>query len=107
MIEQVLNSLGITCNYVGYRQTILAIQLALEDETRLCAVTRKIYWVIADMLPCTRCAVEKNIRTVIFCAWKINKQLLINIAGFPLTAPPSVSQFLAIIVAYLNHSKND
>lgn len=36
MIKTTLQKLGITCNYVGYKQIVLAIRLALEDEDRLC-----------------------------------------------------------------------
>ena len=101
MIKQTLQDLGVTCNYNGYYQAIFAIQLALENEDRLCSVTQQIYWVVADKTHCKRCNVERNIRTVIFRAWKINKDLLIEMAGFPLTSPPSVSEFLAIMVTYL------
>ena len=105
MIKTTLQKLGITCNYVGYRQIVLAIELALEDEWRLCDITRQIYWIVADLIPCARCNVERNLRTVIFRAWKTNGQLLRKMAGFPLFAPPSVSQFLAIMVTYLKHTE--
>ena len=105
MIKTTLQKLGITCNYAGYKQLVLAIELALEDEHRLCSITQQIYWVVADQTFSSRRNVERNFRTVIFRAWKINGQLLKDIAGFPLFSPPSVSQFLAIMVTYLKRTE--
>ena len=105
MIKTTLQKLGITCNYAGYKQLVLAIELALEDEHRLCSITQQIYWVVADQTFSSRRNVERNFRTVIFRAWKTNSQLLRDIAGFPLFSPPSVSQFLAIMVTYLKRTE--
>ena len=105
MIRTTLQKLGITCNYAGYKQLILAIELALEDEDRLCRITRQIYWAVADRTFSPRRNVERNFRTIIFRAWKINSQLLTKMAKFPLFAPPSVSQFLAIMVTHLKNAE--
>ena len=105
MIRTTLQRLGITCNYAGYKQLILAIELALEDEDRLCRITRQIYWVVADRTFSSRRNIERNFRTIIFRAWKNNLKLLTEIAKFPLHAPPSVSQFIAIMVAYIKREE--
>ena len=106
MIKNTLQKLGITCNYVGFRQAVLAIELALENEDRLCAVTHQIYRVVAELTHCAHCNVERNLRTIIFRAWKNNARFLRDLAGFPLCSPPSVSQFLAFMVTYLKRAEN-
>ena len=103
MIKEVLRNLGITCNYMGYQQTLLAIELALEDESRMYSMHREIYQVVAEKLQCSKYTVERNIRTVIYRAWDVNRELFIAMAGYKRVLPPSVSEFIAILVAYIHH----
>ena len=92
---------GITRNYRGYPQTVRAIALVLEDESRLLNVTEEIYEVVALQTRCHPSNVERNIRTVVLCAWHTNRPLLVKMAGFTLTAPPRASQFIDIIASYI------
>ena len=100
-IEDLLMSLGITRNYRGYRRTALAIQLAMEREERLEAVTKEIYWEVARLCGCTWTAVERNIRTVVQRAWRVNPARLAEMARYPLEKPPTASQFIALTAACL------
>lgn len=100
-IEDLLMSLGITRNYRGYRRTALAIQLAMEREERLEAVTKEIYWEVARLCDCTWTAVERNIRTVVQRAWRVNPARLAEMARYPLEKPPTASQFIALTAACL------
>ena len=43
IIRETLRPFGITRNYRGYPQTVRAIALVLEDESRLLNVTEEIY----------------------------------------------------------------
>lgn len=101
MIKRVLRNLGITANYAGYQQTAVAIQLILEDESRLRALQREVYPAVAQKCGSSVSCVERNIRTISCRAWEADKQRLIKVAGFQLTAPPSNSQFLAILAEYI------
>lgn len=101
-IHNTLHTLGITRNYDGYRLTLTAVKLALEDESRLRFVTGQIYRPVSVICSCPLAHVERNIRTVIFRAWRVNKAFLFKIAGFPLDAPPSVSHFIEMLVDYLS-----
>ena len=47
IIRETLRPFGITRNYRGYPQTVRAIALVLEDESRLLNVTEEIYEVVA------------------------------------------------------------
>ena len=49
----------------GYQQAVCAIQLALEEESRLRNVTKEIYWVVADAMGCARSDIERNLRTLL------------------------------------------
>lgn len=104
-IQEILRELGIGMTYRGYQRTAIAIALALEDESRLTAVTKEIYARTGTQTDCQWTAVERNIRTVIQRAWKVNPQRLTQMAGYPLTAPPTASEFIEIITNHIlrNH----
>ena len=104
-IKETLRALGITTNYYGFYRTISAVELVLEDSERLQSVTREIYWVIAAKCGCKRSAVERNIRTVIQRAWRVNPKRLIVMAGYPLSEPPTASEFIEIIANYIERNR--
>ncbi len=60
-----------------------AIQLALEEESRLRNVTKEIYWVVADAMGCARSDIERNLRTLSLRAWQVNPLRLQEIAPYP------------------------
>ena len=100
-IQKTLCALGITRNYDGYRLILAAVQLAVEDEDRLRLVTKEIYRPVSILRCCPLANVERNIRTVIFRAWKVTRPLLSQLAGFPLEAPPAVSHFIEMMASHL------
>lgn len=106
-IQEILRALGIGRNYRGYQRTAIAIALALEDESRLTAVTKEIYCSTAEHTGCQWTAVERNIRTVIQRAWKINPQQLVHMAGYPMTIPPTASEFIEIVTNYILRTHRD
>ena len=103
-IKNVLHHLGITRNYQGYHQTAIAVKLVIEDEVRLLSVTKSIYWPVAEECSCNPLTVERNIRTVILNVWRNNREYLNQIAGFHLSAPPTVSQFIDIIATHIQQT---
>ena len=72
-----------------------------ERPSRLRSVTKEVYWETAELHGCNRSDVERNIRTVIHHAWKVNRPGLQALSEYPLLAPPSVSDFLQIMVSHL------
>lgn len=104
-IQIILRRLGICTTYKGYKAAVLAINLALEDENRLNSVTKGIYSEVARQLGSTATAVEKNLRTVVMRAWKLNPTDLERMAGYHLEYAPSVSEFLDIIFNYIQRSR--
>ena len=60
IIRETLRPFGITRNYRGYPQTVRAIALVLEDESRLLNVTEEIYEVVALQTRCHHSNVERT-----------------------------------------------
>ena len=90
-VHKLLYSIGLTANYVGYRQMTVALKIAAEDPEALCMVTKR------------RCgtnwrAVERNIRTAMHCAWNNSQHTLKQMAGYSFDNMPKPAQFLAILV---------
>lgn len=101
IVQDTLHALGITRNYKGYYHTVYAIELVLADEDRLESVIKEIYFVTAQHFGCHWTSVERNIRTIVQHAWRVNPTLLGKMAGYPLTDVPTVSEFLEIISAHI------
>lgn len=103
-IQETLRPFGITKCYKGFNHTAFAIALAVSKEDRLEAVTKEIYMETASHFDCKWTSVERNIRTAVVRAWNINRDLLCEIAGYPLTRAPTASEFIEIIASYLLRS---
>ena len=95
----------ITRCYKGFKHTEYAICLAIQDESRLEAITKEIYMETAAHFECNWTAVERNIRTAVSRAWSVNPDLLCQMAGYPLEAEPTSSQFIEIISSYTIRSQ--
>ena len=79
------------------RRTVVAIQLALEDEDRLLHVTKDIYCAAAEIFGCKWTTVERSIRLVVKRVWSDNAEGLIQMAGYPLSEAPTASDFVEIL----------
>ena len=100
-VQDTLRLFGITRCYKGFQQTAHAICLVVHDESRLEAVTKKIYMETASHFHCKWTAVERNIRTAAARAWKVNRPLLFEMAGYPLACIPTASEFIEILASYI------
>ncbi len=107
LLNETLQSLGISKRYKGYRQLQLSVELALDDESRLQCITENIYNQVAEMCNCECFHIERNIRTVASHAWKVNSQKLTEIAGYTLCSSPSVSELISILVTYIERNRTD
>ena len=99
-IQEHLWHLGIGRRLKGYRMTVLAVNLAIEDEERLLCAQEFLYKPIAAKPGCDFRNVERNIRTAIEHAWHTNSGYLTQLAGYQLPCPPTVTQFLDILVSF-------
>ena len=58
----------------------------------------------ASHFNCNWTAVERNIRTTVARAWKVNCPLLSEMAGYPLACVPTASEFIEILASYILRS---
>ena len=100
-LQATLQSLGITEKYAGFFLAGTAVALCLERPSRFRSVIKEVYWETAAAHGCARADVERNIRTIVLRAWRVNRPGLQALAGYPLEAPPSVSDFLQILVNHM------
>ena len=96
-IQNLLYSIGLTSNYVGYRQMTIALEIAVQEPKSLCMVTKWLYPETAKRCGTNWKAVERNIRTVLRCTWKTSQHTLEQMAGHSLEIIPKPAQFLAIL----------
>lgn len=93
-----LDSLGLSARYAGFRYLALALDLAVRDPQILCSVTKRLYPEIARQCGTNWKAVERSIRTAISTIWLKNPQALDDLAGFPLPAKPAPARFIALLL---------
>ncbi len=103
-IKQTLRRLGITRNYRGYNILLVAVQLVLEDESRIRSVMEEVYRPTAKIVGCNFPSIERNIRTIIDRVWNMNKQSLIRIADFPMSQQPTAAELIDIIASHVRRT---
>ena len=106
-IRELLCSLGIGRNYLGHNILIEAIQRILCDKNRLLHVKDEILRPIAMQHQCDWRTVERNIRTVIHRAWKLNRPLIESMARYPLDQEPTVTEFLDMLTEYVTRPRGN
>ena len=94
-IDEILFRLGIMPNLVGHKYLKFGVE-------RIQYVTKDLYPSIARYYGTTWLSVEHGIRTAIQICWKKgNRTLLDEVAGYHLEERPTVSEFFAMIVMYV------
>ena len=99
--QDILHTLGIGRRYKGHAIVLAAADYILQEESGLQCASASLYPPLSARFSCSPSAVERDIRTVISCAWRTNPQYLTMLAGYPLTQQPTVKEFLDILVSYL------
>lgn len=103
-IEDALQKLHVKKRYHGYRLLSAAVALALEDDSRLLEVRKKIYRPVAERYDCNISNVERNIRTVSVRTWSDYREELCDTARYILHSPPTASELIEIIVNYIQRT---
>lgn len=101
-IQKMLYSIGLTANYVGYRQIMIALEIASQEPESLCRVTKWLYPETARRCGTNWKAVERNIRRALRCSWKTSQQTLEQMAGHSFNSAPKPAEFLAILAQELS-----
>lgn len=101
-IQKLLYSIGLTANYAGYRQMMIALEIAAAEPETLRMVTKRLYPETARRCGTNWKAVERNIRTAIRCTWNNSRHALERMTGCSFDEIPKPAQFLAILVYELS-----
>lgn len=107
-IQILLNSAGVFSHYCGYRYFIRAVELAVQDPTRLQYIQKAIYVTVAYEYATTVTSVERDIRTIRDVMMRNGgHQLLVRMTGSPVWSDrtPYPKDLIAIFCEYLLHRK--
>ncbi len=96
-----LRALGVGRQYLGYNITIMAVRMVLRDENRLLCIKQGVFLPLSEKQHCDWRTIERNIRTVIHRAWCVNRQYLGELAGYPMSREPTVTEFVEILSAHV------
>ncbi len=101
LIYTTLRALGTTRCYRGFDTVVYCICLAVEDDLRLQAITKEIYMEAATHFGYHWKRVERSLRTASERAWSVNRELLCQMAGYPLRNTPTAEEFVEIVSNYI------
>lgn len=108
MTGHVLNRLGIRLSSRAYPYILYAIEMTTDDPAVLFAVTDRLYPAIAARFGVSPSSVEHAIRYSLERCWRIGNRAYLNeIAGYTLPYRPYTKEFLAMLVAYICHEKQE
>ena len=101
-VQDTLRRFGVTRCYKGFEYVTYALDLVLENNSCLTAMTQDVYVPIAEHFGVNWMAAERNIRTITARAWQVNPELLQEMAGYPLKDTPTNSEFIEILTYHLS-----
>lgn len=104
-IQQLLYSIGLTENYAGFPQMMIALEIAQQEPESLHLVTKWLYPETARRCGTNWKTVERNIRTMCGCVWKKSRDTLEQMAGCSLDAKPKPAQFIEILANGLSNGQ--
>ena len=97
-----LDRLGISPKYKGYRMLLIAVEIAVQDEDAMTQITQKIYPPIAARCGTTPANVEKNLRKAIEVFWNYGDRTFYGrLAGYPPTSKPTNAEFIGALASYI------
>ena len=103
--ECLLKQAKFSKRYQGYRYLLRCIELAAEDDSRLCALTKQIYQPIAQKYKLSCRCIERNIRIARDYAWQNGgKEFIEEISGGKFCTAPSVGELIEILAEHLAES---
>ena len=80
--EQLIRKAKFSKRYQGYQYLLQCIELVLDDDSRLCALSKQVYQPIAQKYQVSYRCIERDIRTARDYAWqKGGKEVLEEISG--------------------------
>lgn len=100
-VFSILQNLGVSPNYKGFFQMATALQLCMEEPSRLTLVTKQLYPDVARRYDTKWQSVERNMRTVTDVIWMDNRSRLETMTRYKLLCKPCTRQLLSILLNYM------
>lgn len=102
--ERLLRLLGLSGKLTGFRYAIYMVEQVRDQPENMFLITKRLYAQTAEHFRTTPSCVERNLRTLIQSCWNYPDHSFLNlIAGTELRQPPTNSQFIDILAAYLRN----
>ena len=102
--ERLLRLLGVTGKLSGFRYAVYMVEQVRDQPDNVLLITKRLYKQTADHFNTTPSCVERNLRTLIQSCWnQLDHDFLNVIAGTQLRQPPTNSQFIDMMTAYLRN----
>ena len=102
--ERLLRLLGVTGKLTGFYYAVYMIEQVQNQPENIVLLTKRLYVQTAKYFSTTPNCVERNLRTLIQSCWNYPDHSFLNlIAGAELRQPPTNSQFIDILAAYLRN----
>lgn len=96
-IEDILRPFGVTPKYRSFCRMTAAVEEAMRMIRNDGTLSSGLYATVAERCGCSAVAVERNIRTLSQRAWKVNRQLVNDTAGYPLYSAPTAMEFVEML----------
>ena len=100
--ERLLRLLGVSGKLSGFYFAVYMIEQVRQKPDHILLVTKRLYKQTARHFGTTSSCVERNLRTLVQACWRQpDHSLLECVAGSSLTQPPTNTQFIDMLSAYL------
>ena len=102
--ERLLRLLGVSGKLSGFYFAVYMLEQVQEKPEYVLLITKRLYKQTAPQFHTASGCVERNLRTLVQACWRQpDHSLLDHIAGCPLSQPPTNSQFIDMLAAYLRN----
>ena len=103
--ERLLRLLGVSGKLSGFYFAVYMLEQVQEKPEYVLLITKRLYKQTAQQFHTTSGCVERNLRTLVQACWRQpDHSLLDRIAGHPLSQPPTNTQIIDMLAAYLRNS---
>ena len=103
--ERLLRLLGLSGKLSGFYYTVYMLEQVREKPECILLITKRLYRQTAQHFHTSSGCVERNLRTLVQACWRQpDHGLLERIAGHPLSQPPTNTQLIDMLAAYLRSS---
>ena len=103
--ERLLRLLGVSGKLSGFYFAVYMLEQIQKKPERVLLITKRLYRQTAHHFNTTTSCVERNLRTLVQACWRQPDHSMLNqIAGSPLSQPPTNTQFLDMLASYLRRS---